>query len=247
MQGMYRSSSRDSHHRSLSAICKQQLRIAISLNNAAVTLFERNCYNEAHNTIQNAARVMMQLEDLEEPSLSMVDFNESIQEWMQLANEQLAQLQSNALSIPFNFMCDERFIGPAYPMRIEWNDCEYENASDLWLQSTMIIHNAGLSFFFQACLAGSAATADILVATAIRLFKTAYENYAVRDDFLTCTCMIPVVNTLTALAKSFFAAGLLEDMEECFVKLEIMRKIADEVCMTQRQGASHWATAAAAA
>lgn len=230
----------------MNATLKHRLWSAIALNNITVTLLERNSYHQAHETIQDAAELMEGIE-IQPSGVEGAGKTEDITVMLDSANKRLAQPETGITNVPYLFLSQDHFIGAAQPIRIAPDGCESPSSSDLSLASAIIIHNAGLSFFCQACLAQSADPAYELVDAAISLLKTAYESFASQEDFWTTTILVPAINCLSALVKSLFAAGRQGEMEDLTTRLESLKSIADDLSMSRQRNFATCAIGAAAA
>ena len=203
---------------------QEQLRCVVFLNNSAVTLLERNCYDQAHATILDAARILEGLgSDGASPSVSGVLLHERIQQSIHAANKRLAQPDDFNMRVPLLYMRGSSFLGPAAPIRMdepEFHEVPEQLDVSLHCQFAIVTYNVAFSVFCLACLAETGDAAESLADTSIDLLQASYESLALFAGTWTPFHTSVAVNVLTALAKAFYAAGKSEDIEECVRSLE---------------------------
>jgi hypothetical protein len=162
-----------SHFRSDQAVC----RAAIALNNIGWSLLERECYDQAHLTLKDAALAM----------ISLVHDGEGQAQWMveaslYAANQRLAFPRRS--SPPPAAL--ERETCPE-PVRLDVDELVVVDAAPLDFVA-IAVNNIAVSHFFQAtAAAGSPAEQGRLLAKAVSLLRLSYSIISEAGDYAPTT------------------------------------------------------------
>lgn len=210
---------------------------ALALNNLGVDLLRRQCYSQAHDTLRDAAQVIMVVaKNKEEGITSVRECNVSAM--LREAYQRLARPQKTAFfHIP---------ISPESPIsavQLESEEFDMENERDLGIAASVVAYNAALSHFRLSQFGDYKSLSSIhgLHCQAQSFFQTSYlllilslpEMDGTCDSPHVLNCIIRVITGLiesskdvpvTVSSEKFISEASIEQLNQVVLELHLWYK-----------------------
>lgn len=192
-------------------------RAAIAMNNLGCSMLDRGCYAQAHQTLTDAAQVMVKLTSTNEDD----DHNESstrhrhdadcVAQQLELLSKLHAANQRHAASMLISL--SPRKLSCLKPLRLEPEIFDANETADLYLMSAIAVHNMALSCLCQSMDTDQAKERrEKLQTKAITLLQSSYRLIREGDHGTWAATTIQVaIHILESLTQAIATSDIPED------------------------------------
>jgi hypothetical protein len=235
---------------------QQAYRTAIAINNVGCFLLNRRCYPQAHQTLVDATQVMLRLAR-DEVALAQTSLHHD-EAWRDLscrlhaADQRLAFPKKSVTDTQskHHLSSTRQYQRPSV-LRVEAEDFDVDDESDLVLMSAITLHNLALSFLCQAledpeqCFRKR----EKLQTKAISLLKTSYRLVQENDVAWSERTLRLALHILESLTQATLVSDFPHESSQhvIFAELEQLRMVVRDLAVDVDSSSSFVVAAAAAA
>lgn len=147
-------------------------RAAIAINNIGWALFERGCHDQAHQTLKEAAHVMVALMNDDDAAAGGEETRQAVEAILRDANLRLAFPRPSSPPPPSWSGREEGLLLRPEPLRLDVDEWVADAPFDF---VAIAVHNSAVSYYYQSLSAANDPDAQRrLRSTAVSLLRTSY-------------------------------------------------------------------------